>query len=462
MDVKRPLIIYDAIHQVMEFPHHFAPLLLDLVNLPSVQRLRRIKQQSLSDLVFPTATHTRLSHALGTAFLSGRMLRQIKKQGFLKNFDEKDEKILMSASLLHDIGHGPFSHTFEIFLKRIGIDLKHEEWTESILFSEPFRAVFSKHGLEDSIQLIAHIITKKGGQRKECLKNEKAEWHLAADIISSQLDADRLDYLLRDSHFCGVAYGNYDLNWLLSCLTCVEHEDKPALGISAQGIGSVEHFLMARRLMYQNIYCYPKIVAFDRLIVEFLIELVKLYPAHKAKIAPLLGHFLSQFFDEITRSTSKKEFKKSAFELYLTLSDDDIWIAVRDIFHFLEKTPDFKNVHELADRLYHHKTPKAFHIQNLDLANQRLPKLQEDLKLTDLQQWKCNLVNVSVSLYSTLENPILVQETLGDLCPITHHSELIRTLSDRIEPSTWLMVDKTLLATDGGVLDDFLTNVYAR
>lgn len=457
MQLKRPpLIIYDAIHQVMEFPAHFSPILLDLINLPSVQRLRRIKQQSLSDLVFPTATHTRLSHALGTAFLAGRMLNAIKKQGFIKEFDERSENILLSAALLHDIGHGPFSHTFEIFLKKLGIHLLHEEWTESILSSEPFSKLFLKHGLGDSVGLISDIITKKGAKRKEALKNEHPHWLLASDIISSQLDADRLDYLLRDSHFCGVAYGSFDLNWLLSCLTAVEYEGNPRLGITPQGIGSVEHFLVARRLMYQNIYCYPKIVAFDRLIVEFLLELVSLYPSYEAELKPLLGHFLSCFFKEITIAGSKEEFKERAFSSYLMLSDDDIWNAVKDIFHLLPKKPVFNNVLELADKLYYHKTPKVYRIQNKALADQKLPELRERLKLASNEEWKCSSVHLSVSLYSTLEDPILVQESMN---AITFHSELIRALSDRIEPSHWLMVDKNLVEKEGDAINAFLNEV---
>lgn len=452
----QPLIIYDAIHQVMEFPSHFAPLLLDLINLPSVQRLRRIKQQSLSDLVFPTATHTRLSHALGTAFLASRMLRQIKKKGFLKSFDEKSEKILLSAALLHDIGHGPFSHTFEIFLKRRGLDLKHEEWTESILSSGPFNEVFKKHGLEGCNELISTIITKKGDARKKALESQHHDWLVAGDIISSQLDADRLDYLLRDSHFCGVAYGTFDLNWLLSCLTVVEHEGVPRLGISPQGVGSVEHFLVARRLMYQNIYCYPKIVAFDRLIVEFLLELVALFQDHERALEPLLGHFLSHFFKEIKKASSKQAFKEQAFSSFLMLSDDDIWNAVRDVFHFLPKKPEFKNILELADKLYHHKTPKVFRIVN---ANE-LPKLIEELQLSKEEEWKCASIEVSVKLYSTVEDPILVEEPENAKKTITFHSELIKQLGDRQEPSNWLMVDKHLIERQGSAINAFVESFH--
>jgi len=448
---KKSLIIYDAIHQVMEFPAHFAPLLQDLINLPSVQRLRRIKQQSLSDLVFPTATHTRLSHALGTAFLAGRCLKQLQKQGFLSTFTEHDEKVLMTAALLHDIGHGPFSHTFEVFLKRIGLNLKHEEWTESILTEKPFVDIFKKHGLEDSVKLISTIITKKGESRKKALANEHPHWSIAADIISSQLDADRLDYLLRDSHFCGVAYGNFDLNWLLSCLTVVEHEGISRLGITLQGVGSVEHFLVARRLMYQNIYCYPKIMAFERLIVAFLIELVKLFPNHEKTLQPLLGHFLSEFFKQITKAQSEKQFRESAFQSYLLLSDDDIWNAVRDIVHFLPKTPEFHNVLELADKLYHHKTPKVYRLQNG--LSEKVPELREALTLSEKEQWKCDEIELSVKLYSTVEDPILVQ----DLGAITFHSELIRQLGDLKEPSYWLMVDKQLLENENSLVTAFVS-----
>ncbi|CRX38595.1 HD domain-containing protein [Estrella lausannensis] len=460
--LKRPLIIYDAIHQVMEYPPHFAELLHDLINLPAVQRLRRIKQQSLSDLVFPTATHTRFSHALGTAFIASRMIRQIKRQGLLPDFDELSEKILLTAALLHDIGHGPLSHTFEVFLKRLGVDLKHEDWTESILTSEPFARIFQKHGLCGKEQLIIDLITKKGSKRKEALKKEHPHWFLAGDIISSQLDGDRLDYLLRDSHFCGVAYGNFDLNWLISCLTAVDYEGVPRLGITSQGIGSVEHFLLARRLMYQNIYCYAKIVAFERLIVEFLMELSRLYPTHATTLESLLGHFLSLFFKEMAEAAGKREFRQKAFSSYLMLSDDDVWNAVRDIYHFLPKIPSFTKVLELAERLYLHKTPKVYRIHDDKLATLRLPKFRQDLGIEDDSQWKCDTVQVSFSLYSTLEDPILVQQTespFGTIKTLSLHSELVKQLSDRIEPSHWLMIDKGIMEKDDRRIKPFVEDL---
>lgn len=459
---KRPLIIYDAIHQVMEYPPHFAELLLDLINLPAVQRLRRIKQQSLSDLVFPTATHTRFSHALGTAFIASRMIRQIKRQGLLPDFDEQSEKILLTAALLHDIGHGPLSHTFEVFLKRLGVDLRHEDWTESILTSDPFTQIFKKHGLSGKERLIIDLITKKGSKRKEALKKEASHWFLAGDIISSQLDGDRLDYLLRDSHFCGVAYGNFDLNWLLSCLTAVECEGVPRLGITSQGIGSVEHFLVARRLMYQNIYCYAKIVAFERLIVEFLLELVHLYPKNASALKPLLGHFLSLFFKDISETVGHEEFRETAFQSYLMLSDDDIWNAVRDIYHFLPKEAPFAKVLELAERLYLHETPKVYRVQHDKLAELRLPHLREELNISHESQWKCDTVQVSFSLYSTLEDPILVQETqppFGSMNTLSLHSELVKQLSDRIEPSHWLMIDKAVVQREPALVNRFVNEL---
>ncbi len=155
----------------------------------------------------------------------------------------------MIACLLHDVGHGPFSHAFEgIFHDKM---IRHEDWTPYFLSDYGTKEFFTHynrsnpryHLNEDKFRYIAEMIMHKPVAKP-----------VLADIVSSQLDADRFDYLLRDSHFCGVRYGEYDFRWMLHCMTIVEYNDRERLGVTHKGIGVVEHYLMARRLMTRNIY----------------------------------------------------------------------------------------------------------------------------------------------------------------------------------------------------------------
>jgi HD superfamily phosphohydrolase len=457
--IERPYIIYDAIHQVMEFPSCFAPLLIDLVNLTGVQRLRHIKQLALSDLIFPTASHTRFSHALGTAFLAWRIIQHIKRQGSFDHFDDQATCILLSAALLHDIGHGPFSHTFEDFLKRIGIELKHEDWTEEILHSPEFVQVFEKHGLKKYIPLIIDLITKKGKKRLDVMASWDPHWLLASDIISSQLDADRLDYLLRDGHFAGVTYGSFDLNWLISCMTTVLWKDKLRLGLTQQGIGSVEHFLIARRLMYQNIYYYPKIIAFETLLVELLLELKVCFAKGAFDIEKLLGPSFSDFLKEASSSKEPNEFKQAAFSHYLRLSDDVIWTGIRNLSLNLQADKKNKTVLDLSRKLCRHETPKVFRVRHEGLARLKLPEVRESIKLPEHEKYKLDLMRVSFSLYSTYEDPIWIWDnSLGEdkAVKLSSRSELVKSLGDKIEPSFYLTIDSEIYKNHQKQLEPFL------
>lgn len=240
---------------------------IELIDTPEFQRLRRIRQLGAAFLVFHGAEHSRFTHSIGVGFLAKKMfLRIMLDKNFPKHMDEEGiRKSVIAGALLHDIGHGPFSHLFE----RVFTQKTHEQWGLEIV-EDPqtqVNAVLGKHGLVDSV-------------RKIFQKQFKPR--LAQDIISSQLDADRLDYLLRDSHMTGVAYGRYDLDWLLEVMELANlptGEEDLGLAINLKkGWHAAEQFVIGRYLMYQQVYFHKTIRSAERmikLIFERLVEMAQ-------------------------------------------------------------------------------------------------------------------------------------------------------------------------------------------
>lgn len=266
--------INDPVHGVMQLNSDEASAIKAIIDTPSFQRLRRIKQLGLGHLIYPGAVHTRFNHMLGTGFITKKIIEQLVQcSDDFKTIEEKGPNFKLTAiitGLLHDVGHGPYSHAFEKvnFLhkdKRINEDtvfIDHESWNRPIIDKiikelkvdnkdENAKTLF------DSIELSGNILAKKH------VSNKKNNAEIISKLISSQLDADRMDYLLRDSHFCGVDYGAFSIEWLIHCIDYKSGK----LGITKKGLGTLEHYLLARRLMQQYVYYHPK-----KIIAEYLFK----------------------------------------------------------------------------------------------------------------------------------------------------------------------------------------------
>ncbi|MEL7059609.1 MAG: HD domain-containing protein [Acidobacteriota bacterium] len=217
-----------------------------LIGSRPMQRLRFIHQLGLTFLVFPGAEHSRFSHALGVMHLAGRIYDAVaaRSGGRLAVGDEAPARRLVRvAALLHDIGHAPFSHSAE-HLFADGLD--HEDMTCRLLESDEMRAIFAEHGDGIEPDAVIRILTKRG---------DAAE-RLLSQIVTSELDVDKMDYLRRDSLFCGVLYGSYDLERLLETLEVVEDPEDGAwrLGVSHVGVHALEALVMARYYMFTQVY----------------------------------------------------------------------------------------------------------------------------------------------------------------------------------------------------------------
>ena len=233
-------IIRDPVHDVIALrtDHPIERLIFDLIARPEFQRLRRVRQLGMASLAYPGADHSRYSHSLGVFETCRKMLAELSLQTTIGDFDYA---ACLAAALLHDLGHGPFSHVFE----RVS-GVHHETLSHRILLDPA-------GGVHQTLRDFDAALPKRVVE----LLDGTATPSFLSDCLSSQLDADRLDYLLRDNLMTGSRYGDYDLRWLLQNITVTP--DTNRLAVTFKGLSAVEAYLQARYHMYRNVY-FHKVV----------------------------------------------------------------------------------------------------------------------------------------------------------------------------------------------------------
>lgn len=294
MHTKNKLKIFnDPIYGFITIPNS---LIFELIEHRYFQRLRRITQMGLSYLVYPGAHHTRFHHALGSMHLMQNVVRILRFKGV--TISEDEENALLIAILLHDIGHGPFSHAMEHSIVK---GVSHEEI--SLLFMQKLNTEFNSN-------LTLAIKVFKGEYHRKFM----------CQLISSQLDMDRSDYLKRDSFYTGVSEGNINSAHLITMLNVVEDE----LVVEEKGIYSVERFLTARRLMYWQVYLHKTSLVAEQLMIRVLQRAKELTLKGATLItSKALLYFLK---NEITHDT----FNDFTLETYANLDDFDIISAMKE------------------------------------------------------------------------------------------------------------------------------------
>ncbi|HAT50161.1 MAG: HD domain-containing protein [Nitrospirae bacterium] len=238
-------------------------LLLDLIDTPELQRLRRIRQLGPAAKVYPSAEHSRFSHSLGTLHLAKRMMEQAMAGDGLTRLAPMDILAIKVSALFHDVGHGPHSHAFEHVLPNLP---DHETWGWRIL-SEPGppRNFIATHCLRLGLDAEAFMSTL----REIWEPSIHGDRLRGRPFISSQLDADRMDYLLRDAHFTGVSYGHFDLEWLLHSIKVRTVDGRSRICIDlAKGPAALESYIFARDHMYRQVYDHKTVRAFETLLVH--------------------------------------------------------------------------------------------------------------------------------------------------------------------------------------------------
>ena len=272
-------------------------LLYDIVTHPILQRLTRIKQLGLSSIVYPGAQHTRFQHSLGAFYLMSEAINTLRQKGnFI--FDSEAEAV-QAAILMHDIGHGPFSHVLEHTLVK---GISHEEI---------------------SLMLMERINNEMKGQLNLAIQIFKDEYpkKFLHQLISSQLDMDRLDYLRRDSFYTGVTEGNIGSARIIKMLNVKDDH----LVVDSKGIYSIENYLMARRLMYWQVYLHKTSVAAEKMLISALLRAKEL--ANKGVelfASPALHFFL---YNDINTERFKED--PICLENYIKLDDNDIWTSLK-------------------------------------------------------------------------------------------------------------------------------------
>jgi HD superfamily phosphohydrolase len=217
-----------------------------LVNSRPLQRLRYIRQLGPTYLIFPGAEHSRFSHVLGTMHLAGRVYDALASRsgGLLPVSPScRERRLVRAAALLHDVGHAPMSHTAEDLFDD-GID--HEEMTRRLLATPELEEIFAREGSGVDAESVIRVLEQSGDRRERLL----------SEIVSSELDVDKMDYLLRDSLYCGVRYGSYDLERLIDTLTPIEDplDGDWHLGVDHGGVHALEALVMARYYMFTQVY----------------------------------------------------------------------------------------------------------------------------------------------------------------------------------------------------------------
>ncbi|MBS1748833.1 MAG: HD domain-containing protein [Bacteroidetes bacterium] len=277
------------------------PLIFDIISHPWYQRLRRIKQMALAHLVYPGAVHTRLHHSLGAYHLMYNALNELKSKGV--DITEDEETGAKIAILLHDIGHGPFSHALESVLLK---NVSHE--TLSLMLMKQLNVEFN-NALQTAINIFEN-------------KHPKKFLH---QLVSGQLDVDRMDYLTRDSFFTGVSEGVIGYDRIIKMLTVYEGE----LMVEEKAIYSIEKFLVARRLMYWQVYLHKTVLSAEMILVKILERAREIGVRDQTVLGTgiltdfLLGRYTGKIVEHL--------------EDYCSLDDTDIVAAIKQWCHHPDK-----------------------------------------------------------------------------------------------------------------------------
>lgn len=327
--------IYDEVHGYIELDE----IALKLVELEVFQRLRRIKQLGVTFYVYPGAVHTRFSHSLGVYHIMKKLSERLSREGYV----EKDDiPLLEAAALLHDIGHLPYSHALEMFYLKIdGGSFGHEDLSREIIVSDDsVEEALSSAGIDK--YEVASIID---GRHKEPLYNQ---------LMSSDLDVDRMDYLVRDSLHTGVTYGSIDLDRLLETIT-VDPEGN--IAVKDKGLIAVENFYLARLHMYRGVYYHKTSLGYELLLTLIWGELLDLY----SELEPFRS------ISGIVRLIRSGSFK------YL----DDYWI--NGLFYRIlggQKEAVSEEIRDLISRFLYRKGYKACYDQT-ELVYREAPSRSE-------------------------------------------------------------------------------------
>ena len=395
-DVK---IINDPVFGFIKIPRG---LLYSIVEHPLFQRLNRINQLGLASVVYPGARHTRFQHSLGAFHLMSEAILNLQQKGIF--IFESEAEAVEAAILMHDIGHGPFSHVLENTLIH---GISHEE-ISLMMMEEINRSVNGQLNLAISIF--------KGDYPKNFLHQ----------LISSQLDMDRLDYLRRDSFYTGVTEGNIGSARIIKMLNVIDD----SLVVEQKGIYSLENYLTTRRLMYWQVYLHRTCVAYEKVLVNMLTRAKDVIRMGQDVFAsPALHYFLRNDVDAEWFAT-----KPEALAYYGELDDSDIWSAMKAWKHHDDKILSTLATDMLDRRIFKvevcEEPPTEEKMEQLahEIA------LQLSISEADARKYMMSLNTIQKDMYNVDDDSIAILYKNGDIKDISEASELlnVQLLSKKI------------------------------
>ncbi len=389
IQINKKKIVNDPVYGFINIPFE---IIFDLIEHPYFQRLRRIKQLGLTNYVYPGANHTRFQHAIGAAHLMGLAIQNLRLKGL--EITENEAEAALIAVLLHDIGHGPFSHTLE-------------------------NSIIEKFNHEDISTIIIHKLNNEFNGRLSLalnIFNNRYKKKFLHQLVSSQLDMDRLDYLRRDSFFTGVTEGIIGSDRIIKMLNVVNDQ----LVIEAKGIYSIEKFLIARRLMYWQVYFHKTVIAAEFLLLKLLKRAKELTRSGvKLYTTPSFEYFLK-------KDVSKSDIDNNADEVienFVNLDDNDIIVLVKEWI----KHPDIV-ISSLSRNLINRNLPKI-KIQKEPFKQELIEQIRNKAK--EILHWNEDEIEyavfadiISINAYSERDGKIKILYNTGELEDIAVASDI--------------------------------------
>ena len=381
-------VLKDPVHSYI---HIHYEVIWNCLDSKEFQRLRRIRQLGGDFQVYPTAEHSRFSHSLGVYEIVRRMVTEVKS--LCVELTEYEKVCVMLAGLLHDVGHGPFSHAFENITNH-----SHEEYTAKIILGNT------------ELNAILRAVSEKLPQDIVFIIQHTHENDILNQIVSGQLDADRMDYLLRDSYFTATSYGQFDLERILRTMRVRKtNEGRKVIVVKYTGIHSVEDYIMARYQMYWQVYYHPVARSYEAVFIQLFNRLKDIFKCDK------------DYFEDMKVLIPFLEKSEVSVDEYFKLDENSLLYCCA-----LIQDKEDKIAADLAKRLQNRKL-----FEYVDYNEENLAQIKNMLKENSLdERYYLRIENIEASVYSPYKGrKILIEKLNGDIVALEKASTIVESIT---------------------------------
>ena len=381
-------VLKDPVHSYI---HIHYEVIWNCLDSKEFQRLRRIRQLGGDFQVYPTAEHSRFSHSLGVYEIVRRMVTEVKS--LCVELTEYEKVCVMLAGLLHDVGHGPFSHAFEHVTNH-----SHEEYTAKIILGNT------------ELNAILRAVSEKLPQDIVSIIQHTHENDILNQIVSGQLDADRMDYLLRDSYFTATSYGQFDLERILRTMRVRKtSEGRKVIVVKYTGIHSVEDYIMARYQMYWQVYYHPVARSYEAVFIQLFNRLKDIFKVDK------------DYFEDMKVLIPFLEKSEVSVEEYFKLDENSLLYCCA-----LIQDKEDNIAADLARRLQNRKL-----FEYVDYNEENLAQIKNMLKENSLdERYYLKIENIEASVYSPYKGrKILIEKLNGDIVALEKASTIVESIT---------------------------------